>query len=91
MPGLLRFLVGRFFYSDAVNTLVVVMSVVAVKAVGLTGGERLLTSITLTVVAVVASFGWGWLVDHYGPKKTLDRGPVLVDRRPAARRRRRSG
>ena len=35
VPGLSRFLLGRFFYSDAVNTVIVVMSVVAVKAVGL--------------------------------------------------------
>ena len=71
MPGLLRFLVGRFFYSDAVNTLIVVMSVVAVRAVGLTQGQWLITSVVLTVVAIVASFGWGWLVDRYGPKRTL--------------------
>lgn len=71
VPGLGRFLVGRFFYSDAVNTLIVVMSVVAVKAVGLTQGQWLMTSVLLTVVAIVASFGWGWLVDRYGPKRTL--------------------
>ena len=71
VPGLLRFLVGRFFYSDAVNTLIVVMSVVAVRAVGLTQGQWLITSVVLTVVAIVASFGWGWLVDRYGPKRTL--------------------
>ena len=28
VPGLWRFLFGRFFYSDAVNTVIVVMSVV---------------------------------------------------------------
>jgi UMF1 family MFS transporter len=71
VPGLLRFLLGRFFYSDAVNTLIVVMSVVAVKAVGLTQGQWLITSVLLTVVAIVASFGWGYLVDRHGPKKTL--------------------
>jgi UMF1 family MFS transporter len=71
VPGLLRFLVGRFFYSDAVNTLVVVMSVVAVKAIGLTQGQWLLASITLTVVAVLASFAWGFAVDRFGPKRTL--------------------
>ena len=71
VPGLLRFLLGRFFYSDAVNTLIVVMSVVAVKAVGLTQGQWLITSVVLTVVAIVASFGWGWLVDRFGPKRTL--------------------
>jgi UMF1 family MFS transporter len=71
VPGLLRFLAGRFFYSDAVNTLIVVMSVVAVRAVGLTQGQWLITSVVLTVVAIVASFGWGWLVDRFGPKRTL--------------------
>jgi len=71
VPGLGRFLVGRFFYSDAVNTLIVVMSVVAVKAVGLTQGQWLMTSVLLTVVAIFASFGWGFLVDRYGPKRTL--------------------
>jgi UMF1 family MFS transporter len=71
VPGLLRFLLGRFFYSDAVNTLIVVMSVVAVKAVGLTQGQWLITSVLLTVVAIIASFGWGYLVDRHGPKKTL--------------------
>lgn len=71
VPGLGRFLLGRFFYSDAVNTLIVVMSVVAVKAVGLTQGQWLMTSVVLTVVAILASFGWGWLVDRHGPKRTL--------------------
>ena len=71
VPGLPRFLVGRFFYSDAVNTLIVVMSVVAVKAVGLTQGQWLMMSVLLTVVAILASFGWGFLVDRAGPKRTL--------------------
>ena len=39
-PGLPRFLVGRFFYSDAVNTMIVVMSVVATEAMGLTTTSR---------------------------------------------------
>lgn len=71
VPGLMRFLLGRFFYSDAVNTLIVVMSVVAVKAVGLTQGQWLMTSVLLTVVAILASFGWGWLTDRLGPKRAL--------------------
>ncbi len=71
VPGLLRFLGGRFFYSDAVNTIIVVMSVVAVRAMGLTTQQFLMISILLTVVAVIASFGWGALVDRFGPKRTL--------------------
>jgi len=71
VPGLLRFLVGRFFYSDAVNTIIVVMSVVAVRAVGLSETVANLVLLSLTVVAVVSSLGWGRLVDRRGPKRTL--------------------
>ena len=71
VPGLLRFLLGRFFYSDAVNTLIVVMSVLAVKGMGLTQGQFLYISLVLVVVAILASFGWGRLVDRWGPKRTL--------------------
>jgi UMF1 family MFS transporter len=71
VPGLPRFLLGRFFYSDAVNTLIVVMSVVAVRAVGLSVAEANLVLLSLTVVAVFMSFVWGWLCDRVGPRKTL--------------------
>jgi UMF1 family MFS transporter len=71
VPSLLRFLLGRFFYSDAVNTLIVVMSVIAVKGMGLTQGQFLYISLVLVLVAILASFGWGRLVDRFGPKKTL--------------------
>jgi MFS transporter, UMF1 family len=71
VPGLLRFLVGRFFYTDPVNTAIVVMSAFAVFAVGFTQAEALNILILLTVVAVIASFGWGFMVDRIGPKRTL--------------------
>jgi MFS transporter, UMF1 family len=71
VPGLLRFLVARFFYTDPVNTAIVVMSAFAVFAVGFTRAEALNILILLTVVAVLASFGWGSLVDRIGPKRTL--------------------
>ena len=71
VPGLSRFLVGRFFYTDPVNTVIVVMSVFATEAIGLTDGEANLVLILLTVVAIFASFGWGFLVERIGPKRTL--------------------
>ena len=71
VPGLLRFLVGRFFYSDAVNTIIVVMSIVAVRAVGLTDTQAILVLLALTVVAIGASFAWGAVTDRLGPKRTL--------------------
>jgi len=71
VPGLLRFLVGRFFYTDPVNTVIVVMSTFAVKAIGFTEREANLVLLGLTIAAVVASFGWGFLVERIGPKQTL--------------------
>jgi UMF1 family MFS transporter len=71
VPGLSRFLLGRFFYSDAVNTLIVVMSVIAVRAMGMTDTQFLMLSLMLTVVAILSSFFWGWLTDRIGPKRAL--------------------
>jgi len=70
-PGLLRFIVARFFYSDPVNTAIAVMSAFAVNAVGFTEGEALQVLLVLTVVAVIASFGWGVMADRWGPRRTL--------------------
>jgi UMF1 family MFS transporter len=70
-PGLRRFIVGRFFYSDGVNTAIAVMSLFTINAVGFTESEALYVLLGLTVVAVIASFGWGYLADRWGPKRTL--------------------
>jgi UMF1 family MFS transporter len=70
-PGLLRFIVARFFYSDPVNTTIAVMSAFAVHAVGFTEGQALQVLLILTVVAVFASIGWGFLADRLGPRRTL--------------------
>ncbi len=71
VPGLWRFLLGRFFYSDAVNTVIVVMSVVIVKAMGMSEATANVILLMLTFVAIAMSFVWGWLADRHGPKKTL--------------------
>ena len=71
VPGLGRFLVGRFFYSDAVNTVIVVMSVVTTKALGVSDATANLILLGLTVVAIGMSFVWGAMADRLGPKRTL--------------------
>jgi UMF1 family MFS transporter len=71
VPGLGRFLVGRFFYSDAVNTVIVVMSVVTTEALGVSDATANVILLGLTVVAIGMSFVWGWASDRYGPKRTL--------------------
>ena len=53
------------------NTAIVVMSAFAVHAVGFTEGQALQVLLVLTVVAVLASFGWGFLADRWGPRRTL--------------------
>ncbi len=71
VPGLGRFLVGRFFYSDAVNTVIVVMSVVTTEALGVSDAAANGILLGLTIVAIAMSFLWGWLADRIGPKRTL--------------------
>jgi UMF1 family MFS transporter len=70
-PGLLRFIIGRFFYTDPINTAIAVMSLFAINAIGFSQTESRFVLIGLTVAAVVASFGWGILADRIGPKRTL--------------------
>ncbi len=77
-PGLLRFLLGRAFYTDAINTVILFMSLYTVNlaiSTGLTeqtGKEKaqfvLLSAITAAIFGGVI---WGFVVDKLGPKKTL--------------------
>jgi UMF1 family MFS transporter len=71
VPGLGRFLVGRFFYTDAVNTVIVVMSVVTTRVLGVSEALANVILLGLTLVAIAMSFVWGWLCDRQGPKRTL--------------------
>lgn len=78
-PGLLRFLIGRVFYTDAVNTVILymvlyVMNVAAGTGIAAAEGERLAFSVMGLAIgfAVVGGFVWGHIVDHIGPKRTLD-------------------
>ena len=47
------------------------MSVVVVKTMGLSEATANVVLLLLTLVAIVMSFVWGWLVDRNGPKRTL--------------------
>ena len=78
-PGLVRFLVGRLFYTDAINTVITIMGLYTVNVAESTGltreqGEERAKIILLTAItfAVIGGFVWGWLVDRIGPKRTLN-------------------
>ena len=81
-PGLLRFIVARFFYSDPVNTAIAVMSAFAVYAVGFTEGQALQVLLVLTVVAVIASLRLGLPRRPMGPAAHALRRPRHVGGRP---------
>lgn len=78
-PGLFRFLVGRVFYTDAVNTVISIMGLYVTNLATQSGlppeeGERVAQVMLLVAVtfAVAGGFIWGKVVDRVGPKKTLD-------------------
>ena len=77
-PGLFRFLIGRVFYTDPVNTVIAIMGLYVTNAAaraGLDAGasESFAWGIMITAVgfAVVGGFVWGSIVDRIGPKRTL--------------------
>jgi UMF1 family MFS transporter len=78
-PGLVRFLVGRVFYTDAINTVIAIMTLYAVNVAASTGqdtpsAERTAQLVMLSAItfAVGGGFVWGRIVDRLGPKRTLD-------------------
>ena len=70
-PGLKRFLTARFFYTDAQNTVISIMAVFAVQAVGFSQGEANYVLVALATTAVVGGLFWGRMTDRSGPKTTL--------------------
>ncbi len=77
-PGLLRFLIGRVFYTDAINTVIGFMALFTLHvstASGLTPADAttqksLVMAVAITF-AIPAGFVWGRLTDRLGPKRTL--------------------
>lgn len=75
-PGLRRFILARFLYADAMNTIIVVLAIYAERAVGM-DDARIDAVLALSIVfAVFGGFGGGFLVERFGPRRTL--GVVLA-------------
>lgn len=71
LPNLFRFLLARLFYADAANTTVAFMAVYATKAIGMSDDEVTIVLALGILFSVVGAFGFGFLADRIGPKKTL--------------------
>ena len=71
-PGVIRFLVGRFFYTDAVNTLIGgFLTIYAKEDLGFTSDELQALLGVAILGAIAGGLGGGWLVDRLGPRRLL--------------------
>ncbi len=78
-PGLIRFLVGRIFYTDAITTVISIMFLYTLnvaEANGLSPKQGSAAGMSIMMVAitfaVLGGFMWGRIVDRIGPKATLN-------------------
>ena len=67
--GLTRFLVGRFFYADAINTLISgLLAVYLVEEAGLTPEDSQGILAIAIVVSIIGGYVFGRAADTYGPR-----------------------
>lgn len=70
--GVVRFLVGRFLYTDAINTLIGgFLTIFVIQELGL--DRQFVTSLLVVAIAaaIFGAFGAGWLVERWGPLRVL--------------------
>ena len=70
-PGARRFIITSLLYQDAMGTIITVMALYAVEAVGFAKGFETTMFVMLTVPAVLGSYVIGIMSDRRGPKWTL--------------------
>ncbi len=70
-PGVLRFLIAKFFYEEGIETAIIFMGVYAVKVMGFPNNVLISFFIITTTAAVIGSFIFGYVTDWLGSKKTL--------------------
>jgi UMF1 family MFS transporter len=71
-PGLLRFLIGRIFYTDPINTLIIFMGIYVANEVGFSATEVQILLLVAITAAVIGGFAFGLVVDKIGPKRSLN-------------------
>jgi len=70
-PGVTRFLIAKYFYEDAIQTIIIFMAIYAQKVMGFSKGETTTFFIAVIPSAIIGSALCGIITDHIGPKKTL--------------------
>lgn len=69
--GVTRFLVARFFYTDAMNTVFIFVAIFARTEMGFSDRETDILTIVGIVMALIGALVAGRLTDLIGPRKTL--------------------
>lgn len=71
-PDVIRFLIGRFLYTDAINTLIGgFLTIYAIQEIGLDpSGSRTLLALAIAF-AIVGGLGGGRAVERFGSKRVL--------------------
>jgi len=70
-PGVLAFLISKFFYEDAISTIIIFMAVYASKVMGFSDSVIIPLFIVSTTSAIIGSFLFGLITDRIGSKKAL--------------------
>jgi len=70
-PALFNFLIAAFIALNAINTLIVFMSVYTKKVMGFTDPEIIAFYIISTIFAILGSFVTGFITDRFGSKRIL--------------------
>ena len=69
--NLFRFLIGRFMYMEAINTVVTFYVLYLINVGGFEDTEAQTMIIGVVVIAIFASWATGYLVSRFGPKRVL--------------------
>ena len=69
---IIRFLIARLFYNDALITIFALGGAYAIETLGFTLTETLILGIVLNIFACIGSFLFGRLEDIYGPKWCIE-------------------
>ena len=69
--NLFRFLIGRFMYMEAINTVVSFYVLYLINVGGFEDTEAQTMIILVVIIAIFASWATGYLVSRFGPKRVL--------------------
>ncbi len=78
-PGILRFLLGRFFVVEALETIIFFMAVFLKEGAGFSDRDTVFANLTeitvflviVTVFTALGSLAWGFVTEKFGPKRSL--------------------